>query len=113
MITGIYMRVNTSVGIFRLPCVREEVTDCVVDLTFNWIVFEEPVIVYTIQPFAEIVESPSGVIRDEPLANSTELQPGDSMYSIESLECGCFTACLVMINQDILKQIKKYVEGAE
>lgn len=93
----IYLRTKTSVGTMRLPLVREEAEGDDVILTFNWIVFEKDVTVYSIQPFAEVgTPDPDPdfpqreIIEHYEIGKKVKMRPSSGMRDIPGCEVGCF-----------------------
>lgn len=77
-ILDFYLRVETSVGTLRLPSVREKLSAGELELGFNWIVFEQPVVILSVQPFVELCEGCGPAIIDAiALSEKTSYDPGD------------------------------------
>jgi len=96
-----FLRVESSVGTFRLPIVGEEIKDRKLELVFNWLVFEQDVTVKSIQTFAEVLKPCTNAdiasrwpeaadVEDYALGDPKQLYPGDGMQFVEALEVGCF-----------------------
>jgi hypothetical protein len=93
MLLGFYLRVETLIGTFRLPSVSETMSANTLELIFNWVVFEQPMVVKSIQTFAEVCGDDS-IINSIPLDDKTYLDPSDSMYCIRERETGCFESVI-------------------
>lgn len=99
-----YLRVKSNIGTFHIPITSDDNNEFV----FNWIVFERPVSVYSIQVMVEIIENFEERPK-EPLDVITK--PAAPEDDISDTDWGCLPpyeiGCFIIDKSQLYKKYRK------
>jgi len=91
-----YLRVKTSVGTFRLPTVGDDrIGEKTVEVVFNWIVFEQPVVLESTQLFAEVLLD-NNVLESVALDDEYAIPDCDPIKHLPAREVACFPRTILL-----------------